>query len=99
MRNQNYKDKKKRILNFNLENKKFILKSLFKNVSVSKTILYNSGIKFTEFSNLQQSTVLVNRCVLTGRNKLVQKNFRFSRLSFLKYARNGYVHGLTKASW
>lgn len=99
MKNQIYKDKKKRILNFNVENKKFILKSILKNVSVSKIITYNSSLKFTEFSNLYYLSVLVNRCVITGRNKRVQKLFRFSRLSFLKHARNGRIYGLTKSTW
>lgn len=97
MKNQNYKDKNKRILNHKLENKKFILKSIFKNVSVSKMISYNSGFKYTEFPIY--STALVNRCVLTGRKKRFRVSFRFSRLAFLKYARAGYVHGLTKSSW
>lgn len=99
MKNQIYKDKKKRILNFNAENKKFVLKSIFKNVSLSKIILYNSNLKFTGLSKNQYSSVLVNRCVVTGRKKRLHKSFRFSRLSFLNYARNGNIYGLTKSSW
>ena len=99
MKNQIYKDKKKRILNYKLENKKFILKSILKNVSISKLISYNSNFKFTEFSNSSYLSSLVNRCVVTGRKKKIQRMFRFSRLSFLNYARNGCVNGLTKSIW
>ena len=86
MKNQIYKDNKKRILNYKLENKKFILKSIFKSTNVSKIVLHNSGLKFTEFSNFSYKTALVNRCVLTGRNKRFKNFLKFSRLAFLKYA-------------
>ena len=46
MKNQVYKDKNKRNLSFTLENKKFVLKSILKNVSISKLISYNSNFKF-----------------------------------------------------
>ena len=99
MKNQNHKDKNKRILNLKVENKKFILKSIIKNVSILKVISLNSRLKCTEMLNSYQSGVLVNRCILTGRNKRFNKIFKFSRLSFLKYARNGYINGLSKSSW
>lgn len=99
MKNQIYKDKNKRNLSFTLENKKFVLKSILQNVSISKVISYNSNFKFTEFPNYSYLSSLVNRCVVTGRRKKIQKMFRFSRLSFLNYARNGYVNGLTKSTW
>ena len=99
MKNQIYKDNKKRILNYKLENKKFILKSIFKNTNVSKIVLHNSGLKFTEFSNFSYETALVNRCVLTGRNKRFKNFLKFSRLAFLKYARNGFIYGLKKSAW
>ena len=94
-----YKDKKKRHLILTNENKQFILKSIYKNTNVLKTIRWNSGLKFTTFKKSNYKTNLVNRCVITGRKKQINKNFRFSRLSFLKLARNGYVSGLIKSTW
>ena len=38
MKNQVYKDKKKRNLSFKTENKKFVLKSIYKNSSIPKMI-------------------------------------------------------------
>jgi ribosomal protein S14 len=99
MKNQIYKDKNKRILNFTLDNKKFVLKSILKNASVSKLIAYNSNLNFTEFSKSYYSSVLVNRCVLTGRSKRAQRLFRVSRLAFLKNLRNGSIYGMTKSTW
>ena len=99
MKNQVYKDKNKRILNFTLENKKFVLKSIFKNVNISKLIGYNSNLHFTKFNKLSHLSVLVNRCIMTGRNKKIQTLFKFSRLVFLKQVRNGSVYGMTKSTW
>lgn len=99
MKNQNYKDNKKRNLNFNLELKKFILKSIYTNTNTYKPLKWNSNLKLTEFYKSSQSNSLVSRCVLTGRNKKYHKSFRFSRLVFLKFARNGYISGIRKSSW
>ena len=99
MKNQIYKDKNKRILNLTSENKKYVLKSIFKNVSVVKFISYNSKLNFTKFSKSQCSSVLVNRCIASGRNKLIRTGFKFSRLMFLKHVRNGSVYGMTKSTW
>ena len=99
MKNQLHKDKKKRYLSLQNENKKFILKSISKNHSIAKTIRWNSDLKFTKLSNNVNSTGLVNRCVFTGRKKKIHNNFKLSRLSFLKFARNGFISGLTKSTW
>ena len=69
MKNQLNKDKKKRKLSLKNENKKFILKSILKNHCVSKTVRWNSNLKFTKFLDLNHSTSLVNRCIFTGRKK------------------------------
>jgi ribosomal protein S14 len=97
MKNQLYKDKKKRNLSFVSENKKFVLKSIYKNLSLPKIIRWNSSLKFTK--NLNYSHSCVNRCVVTGRKKQINKKFRFSRLSFLKFARNGFISGIRKSAW
>ena len=99
MKNQLHKDKKKRNLSLQNENKKFILKSISKNNSLPKPIRWNSNLKFTDFLKTNNTIGLVNRCVLTGRKKKVNKNYRLSRLSFLKLARNGFISGLSKSTW
>ena len=96
MKNQLNKDKKKRKFSLKNENKKFILKSILKNHCISKTVRWNSNLKFT---NTITSTSLVNRCIFTGRKKKINSNFKISRLSFLKLARNGFISGLTKSTW
>jgi len=37
--------------------------------------------------------------LLTGRKSKVNKSYKFSRLSFLRLARNGLIVGLKKSSW
>ena len=38
-------DKKKRNLNVKIENKQYVLKSLYKNIKINKTIRWNSSLK------------------------------------------------------
>lgn len=99
MKNQVYKDQKKRNLSYNSENKKFVLKSIYKNTTLPKIIRWNSNLKFTELLKNSYLTSSVKRCVITGRKKKINKNYRLSRLSFLKFARNGFISGLTKSTW
>jgi ribosomal protein S14 len=99
MKNQLHKDKKKRKLGVNDENKKIVLKSIYKNTNLPKIIRWNSGVKFTAIGKAGFTSGFVNRCVLTGRKKQINKNFRFSRLSFLKLARTGFISGVSKSTW
>lgn len=99
MKNQVHKDKNKRKLSFESENKQFILKSIYRNTNISKTIRWNSGLKFTQLSTGDFTNSAVDRCIMTGRKKKINKSFKFSRISFLKMARKGSVAGLRKASW
>lgn len=42
---------------------------------------------------------VVSRCQVTGRSHAVYKKFGVSRLVFRDLALNGYLPGITKASW
>jgi len=44
-------------------------------------------------------TRLRNRCQLTGRARGYLRKFKLSRLTFREMASNGYIPGVTKASW
>lgn len=97
MKNQIQKDKIKRNLNLKFENKRIILKSIIKNNNICKTIRWNSELKLTEINLNSYKNRMVNRCVLTGRKGKFNKSFRFSRLSFLRLARKGFISGLKKS--
>ena len=42
---------------------------------------------------------LRNRCLLTGRCRGYLRKFKLSRLCFREKASNGFIPGITKASW
>ena len=98
MKNQLQKDKNKRNLNLKFENKLIILKSIAKNNNVTKTIRWNSELKLTKLNSNSYKTRIVKRCTVTGRKGKFHSMFRFSRLSFLKFARNGLICGLKKSA-
>jgi len=98
MKNQLQKDKRKRNLHLDLENKRIILKNISNNTNVTKPIRWNSELELTNSSfNSSKKNQIVNRCILTGRKSKVAPKFRVSRLSFLKLARNGFISGLKKS--
>lgn len=99
MKNQIQKDKKKRECFLKFENKNIILKSIVKNTNLIKTIRWNAGLKLTDFELNAHKIRLVNRCILTSRKNRFNKSYKFSRLVFLKFVRNGYISGLKKLSW
>ena len=98
MKNQIQKDKNKRNLNLKFENKLIILESIAKNNNVTKTVRWNSELKLTSLNSNSYKTRTVKRCMFTGRKGKFHSMFRFSRLSFLKFARNGLICGLKKSA-
>ena len=97
MKNKVCIDKKKRNFNVNFENKRYVLKSLYKNVKINKTLRFNSVIKISE--NVYNANQFINRCIFSGQKKKINPFFNLSRLSFLKFARNGFIPGLKKSTW
>lgn len=99
MKNKLFNDKKKRTLSLQSEKKRFILKSITKNNVIYKSTRWNSELKLTKFDANNFFNRFVNRCILTGRKNKFNGKFKFSRLTFLKLARSGFINGLTKSSW
>lgn len=97
MKNKVCVDKKKRNRNVNFENKQYVLKSLYKNVKISKTLRWNSVIKVSD--GVYNPNQFVNRCIFSGQKKKINNFFNISRLVFLKFARRGLIPGLKKSTW
>jgi len=93
------KDKHKRKLVSKLETKRIILKTIVRNKNFLNTIRWSANLQLSDLFLNSSKTRLVNRCILTGRKSKLTKSFRFSRLVFLKLARNGMLTGLKKSSW
>ena len=99
MNKKKRKDKSIRNSYFLFETKRKILKSLKKNTNLNRLTNWNSVSLLTN-SKLNYSNVqVVNRCVLSFRKSKYTKNLKFSRLQFLKLARNGFINGLKKGVW
>lgn len=92
-----YLDKRKRHLNVRVENKRCVLKSLYKNVKISKASRLKSISKISD--KKYSSSNLVSRCIFSGQKKKINNYFHVSRLSFLKLARNGFISGVKKSTW
>lgn len=55
--------------------------------------------RFTEWTPLAQPTKYYNRCRVCGRSKSYIRDFGICRVCLRKYARDGMIMGLRKASW
>ena len=77
----------------------FILNNLSKNTNLKSSIRYNASLTLFNFSSNYFKTRIVNRCIVTSRKSKIHNNFRFSRLFFLKIARQGLISGVKKSSW
>lgn len=93
------KDIKKRKSFFNSEKKKIIFKTIIKNYGFCKT--EKKKISSNLLKNFKHDTLTqtVNRCILTGRKKRLNKMFNFSRVYFRKLIRSGFIFGFKKSSW
>ena len=94
-----HKDKKRRKLYKNYEEKKYILNYLNNNLTLNKAIREKSYKILLSFPRNSSSTRARNRCVLTNRPRAVYKKFKFSRLVFRKLALQGDIPGIRKATW
>nr|QYC61984.1 ribosomal protein S14 [Guinardia striata] len=93
------KDKKRRLLVYKYENQKFILNHLYSNMHLLPSIRLNAALKLFNCSSNSFKDKTVSRCIFTYRKSKIHKNFKFSRLFFLKTARLGLISGLKKSSW
>jgi len=55
--------------------------------------------RFVLGKKLEQPTKYYNRCRLCGRSKSYIRDFGICRVCLRKYARDGMIMGLRKASW
>jgi ribosomal protein S14 len=93
------KDKYRRQLVSDQETKRIILKSIVRNRNLLDQVRWSANIELSDLTVNSSKSRTVNRCILTGRKSKIRKFYNFSRLSFLKLARNGLIVGLRKSSW
>ena len=93
------KDKKIRKIIKNLEKKKFILKIILNNINLPHLLRFNALNNLDGLPKKASKTLISNRCVATINKKKFGKLTHYSRIFFLKLARNKKIHGITPASW
>jgi ribosomal protein S14 len=93
------KDKKLRLKNLELENRHFVLKSIFKNLNFFMLIRWNSFVKIKNLSSNGSKISTTPRCLYTMNKKRFNKLTNFSRYTFFKLLRSGDVSGIQKSSW
>jgi ribosomal protein S14 len=93
------KDKLLRFKNLELENRKIVLKSVFKNLNFFTLIRWNAFIKLQDLSSKSSKYAVINRCVYSINKKRFNKLTNFSRHIFLKLIRTGQIPGMKKSSW
>ena len=99
MANLAKRDKKKRKIFQSFEQKRLALKSLIRDVNISKQIRFQCIFELTKFPRNSSIVRIKNRCIHTGRGKGILTSFRLSRISFRELACQGLLPGVLKASW
>jgi len=93
------KDKKNRSIVKRFEKKRFILKSIIKNLNYSNFVRWNAVLMLSNFLVNSLEHRLINYCISTGKKKRVVKLYNYSRSVFLELVRSGSVNGMKKSSW
>lgn len=92
------KDRRRRILFFSYERRAKIFRSIAENQSftINKRIAAYKAMH--SFPRDSFSTRRRNRCTLTGRSRAIYRKFGISRIRFRKFASQGIIPGIKKAS-
>lgn len=93
------RDKKTRKVVKTFERKKFILKTISNNSSLSSLVRLNAFHNLNKLTSRASKTFISNRCVYTYNRKKFSKLTNFSRFIFLKLAQQNNIYGLKKSSW
>lgn len=96
------KNKKLRKKYFGIEKLKYIQKFIFINLLNSpkktKKLVPVFSMFFKDLNKISK-TEIKNKCVITGRNRSVDKKYSFSRIVMLDMLRFGIIPGYKKAVW
>lgn len=75
------------------------LKEIVKNLNTSDEERLAAVISLNKLPKNSSPTRLRNRCQFTGRSRGFLRKFKMSRLCFRELANQGFIPGITKASW
>jgi ribosomal protein S14 len=83
---------------FNLEITQKIRKYILINSFFSKTNISSLNSNLFFVPKISKSTIK-NKCVVTGRNKSINKNYSVSRIAFRNFLSYGFIPGYKKSVW
>lgn len=93
------KDKNLRKYLKNNEKTGFVLKCIANNLNFSKLTRWKALLKIKLLNYHKSKSLLSYRCIETINKKRFSKLTTYSRHLFLKYIREGKIHGFQKSSW
>lgn len=75
------------------------LKKIILDLKTSEEERERAVVKLNKLPRNSSRVRLRNRCLMTGRARGYLRKFKLSRLCFREMASDGYIPGVTKASW
>lgn len=93
------KDKRRRVLFSVFEKKRKVLRALIQDMRLPEKFRFYAYKQLLLLPKDSSITRFRNRCTLTNRSRAVYRKFGLSRLMFRKYAWQGKLLGVKKASW
>ena len=93
------KDNYKRQHILKTETNHFVLKNVSNNLNFTPRLRWKAALLLSKKFKNNNLQSIINRCIITGRKKRINKLYSFSRIMFLKLVRFGYLNGLKKSSW
>ena len=79
------RDKKRRKLLNLYEKKRLILKGILTNNNVEQNIRWKAGLLLSKLPKDSSKTKVNNRCILTGRSRAIDRDFKISRIWSLSH--------------
>jgi ribosomal protein S14 len=93
------KDKNNRLKFVKYEKERKILKSIYKNVNLTKELRIKAHYNLSKLPKDSSIVRLRNRCMLTGRGRFTFTGFNLSRLTLRKLAHEGKIPFIQQSSW
>ncbi len=94
-----WKDKKRRILFNEYENRSIFLKGIITNLSLNSKLRARATKQLISIPRDASISRIRNRCTFTNRPRAVLRKFGLSRLMFRKYVWKGKLIGVRNSSW
>ena len=94
-----YTDNYKRAKFIKFEIKRLMLKSNFKNKTISNERRLLAKFLLSRVPRISSGTFINNICINSGRSHGIDKHTKFSRFRFRTSAYNSLLPGFTRANW